>query len=68
MQDIVSIVDAHENLRSSDAATGLDKGAAALIASGEIKVKPGVELKSFVEDAVVFSDGSKLKVDAVIFA
>ncbi|EKM52189.1 uncharacterized protein PHACADRAFT_212761 [Phanerochaete carnosa HHB-10118-sp] len=46
----------------------LDKGGADLIASGQIKIKQGSSPKSFAEDGLVFSDGSKLPADAVIFA
>ncbi|KAI0074367.1 dimethylaniline monooxygenase [Panus rudis PR-1116 ss-1] len=46
----------------------LDKGAADLIESGDIKVKQGVEPTEFTENGLVFSDGSQLPADVVIFA
>ncbi|KAJ7491155.1 FAD/NAD-P-binding domain-containing protein [Mycena latifolia] len=46
----------------------LDVGCAELIRSGKVKVKQGVELAQFNEDSVVFTDGSSLEADAVIFA
>ena len=46
----------------------MDKGAADLIASGAIKIKPGVEVKAFTEKTVVLSDGSQFQVDTVIYA
>lgn len=47
---------------------GLDKGGADLIASGAIKIKQGVSPTSFAPDGLVFSDGSHLRADVVIFA
>ncbi|KDQ62745.1 hypothetical protein JAAARDRAFT_76447 [Jaapia argillacea MUCL 33604] len=46
----------------------VDVGCAELVASGKVKLKHGVEVKAFTEDTVVFSDGSSLKADVVIFA
>ncbi|OCH92900.1 FAD/NAD-P-binding domain-containing protein [Obba rivulosa] len=46
----------------------LDKGAADLIASGEIKIKNGAEPIRHTETGVVFSDGSELPADVVVFA
>ena len=46
----------------------MDKGGADLIASGSIKIKQGSSLTSFTRDGLVFSDGSELRADAVIFA
>ncbi|OCH92286.1 dimethylaniline monooxygenase (N-oxide-forming) [Obba rivulosa] len=45
-----------------------DRGAADLIASGMIKVKNGVEAVRLTENSLVFTDGSELPADAVIFA
>ncbi|CAL1707713.1 unnamed protein product [Somion occarium] len=47
---------------------GLDVGGADLIASGDIKVKQGVEPVAFKEKTLVFSDGSELEADVVIMA
>lgn len=46
----------------------IDVGCAELISTGKVKIKQGVEPKSFRENAIVFNDGSTLPVDAVIFA
>ncbi|KAL0948920.1 hypothetical protein HGRIS_009029 [Hohenbuehelia grisea] len=46
----------------------LDVGSSKLIAEGKIKVKQGVEVDHFTEDSVVFTDGSLLEADVVIFA
>ncbi|KAI0638063.1 FAD/NAD-P-binding domain-containing protein [Trametes polyzona] len=45
-----------------------DKGAADLIADGSIKVKSGVAPERFTKTGLVFTDGSSLDADAVIFA
>lgn len=47
---------------------GIDKGGADLIASGDIKVKQGVEPIAFEYRSLVFSDGTQLPADVVIFA
>ena len=47
---------------------GLDRGAADLIASGDIKVKQGVQPSGFSKDSLVFADGSSLRADVVILA
>ncbi|KAJ7162736.1 FAD/NAD-P-binding domain-containing protein [Mycena crocata] len=46
----------------------LDVGCAALIRDGKVKVKQGVGPVSYTEDSVVFTDGSSLPADAVIYA
>ncbi|KAJ7436502.1 FAD/NAD-P-binding domain-containing protein [Mycena galericulata] len=46
----------------------LDVGCAALIGSGEVKIKHGAEVSRLTEESVVFTDGSSLPADAVIFA
>ncbi|KAM5540398.1 hypothetical protein V8D89_005856 [Ganoderma adspersum] len=46
----------------------LDKGGADLVVDGRIKVKNGHSLQRFTENGVVFSDGSELSADLVIFA
>ncbi|KAJ6608417.1 FAD/NAD-P-binding domain-containing protein [Mycena sp. CBHHK59/15] len=46
----------------------LDVGVANLIRSGRVKVKQGVEIARFTENSAVFTDGSSLDIDAVIFA
>lgn len=55
-------------MHSRDLSTGLDKGAAQLIADGKILVKSGVSPTSFTEQTMVLSDGTELHADAVIFA
>ncbi|KAJ7085615.1 FAD/NAD-P-binding domain-containing protein [Mycena crocata] len=46
----------------------IDVGAAELIRSGKIKIKQGVEIARFTESSAIFTDGSSLDIDAVIFA
>ncbi|KAJ6604023.1 dimethylaniline monooxygenase [Mycena sp. CBHHK59/15] len=46
----------------------LDVGCAQLIREGKIAIKQGVEPASFTEDSIVFSDGSSLPADVVIYA
>ena len=46
----------------------MDKGGADLIADGRIKIKSGVEPANFTDNSVVFSDGTELPADVVIFA
>ncbi|KAK0238271.1 FAD/NAD-P-binding domain-containing protein [Armillaria nabsnona] len=46
----------------------IDVGCAELIISGRVKVKQGVELQRYLSDGVVFTDGSKLDADVVIYA
>ncbi|KAF8076714.1 FAD/NAD-P-binding domain-containing protein [Lyophyllum atratum] len=46
----------------------IDVGCAQLISSGKVKIKQGVEPERFLEDAIVFNDGSILRADVVIFA
>ncbi|KAF8868385.1 FAD/NAD-P-binding domain-containing protein [Infundibulicybe gibba] len=45
-----------------------DVGCAQLIASGQIKIKQGVEISTFKPKSVLFTDGSELPADAVIFS
>ncbi|KAG6813422.1 hypothetical protein H0H92_011119 [Tricholoma furcatifolium] len=47
---------------------GIDVGCAELITAGKVHVKQGVEPELFTKDSLVFSDGSELPVDVVIFA
>ncbi|KAF8911306.1 FAD/NAD-P-binding domain-containing protein [Mucidula mucida] len=46
----------------------VDVGCAQLIMTGKVQVKQGVEVAKYAKNAVVFTDGSKLEADAVIFA
>ncbi|KAJ7479282.1 FAD/NAD-P-binding domain-containing protein [Mycena latifolia] len=46
----------------------LDVGCAALIRDGKVKIKQGVESVSYTEDSIVFTDGSSLPADVVIYA
>ncbi|KAF7352016.1 hypothetical protein MVEN_01163800 [Mycena venus] len=46
----------------------LDVGCAALIRDGKVKVKQGVEPASYTEDSIVFTDGSAIETDVVIYA
>ena len=45
----------------------IDKGACQLIIDGKIKIQPG-EITSYTPDGVVFSDGSTVSADLVVFA
>ena len=49
---------------------GIDVGAADLIINGAINIKSGAEIKAFDENGktVLFTDGSEMDVDAIIFA
>ncbi|KAF7328132.1 hypothetical protein MVEN_02570300 [Mycena venus] len=47
---------------------GVDVGCAELIRSGQVRIKQGVEISGFAEDLVIFTDGSSLKTDVVIYA
>lgn len=47
---------------------GWTRGGADLIASGAIKVKTGIEPKAFTDKGVLFTDGSEIMADTVIFA
>ncbi|KAF9806316.1 hypothetical protein IEO21_08722 [Rhodonia placenta] len=49
-------------------AGGIDVGVADMIATGRVKVKSGVEIARFTEHGVVFTDGSELAADLVVFA
>ncbi|KAF7350597.1 Flavin-binding monooxygenase [Mycena sanguinolenta] len=46
----------------------VDVGAANLIRTGAIKIKHGVEIARFTRNSAVFTDGSSLEIDAVVFA
>ena len=46
----------------------IDVGCAALIIEGKVKIKQGVEIDHLKKDSVVFTDGSELEADAIIFA
>jgi putative flavoprotein involved in K+ transport len=46
----------------------IDVGCAALIAGGEIAVKQGVEIERLEPDGPVFTDGSSIRVDAIVLA
>jgi len=46
----------------------LDCGASELLANGSVKVKHGVEIAKATKNGVVFTDGSELAVDAIVFA
>ncbi|KAF7335716.1 FAD/NAD-P-binding domain-containing protein [Mycena venus] len=46
----------------------LDVGVAQMIRAGKVKVKQGIEIARFTETSAVFTDGSSLEIDAVIFA
>ena len=47
---------------------GIDVGVAEMIIDGRVKVRNGVEIDHFTPSSVMFTDGSELQVDAVIFA
>jgi putative flavoprotein involved in K+ transport len=46
----------------------IDVGASELVADGKIKLKSGVEVARIKEHSVVFSDGSELPADLIVFA
>ncbi|THH27618.1 hypothetical protein EUX98_g6572 [Antrodiella citrinella] len=46
----------------------IEKGGADLIASGDIRVKQGVQPSSFSETGLIFEDGTEVQADVVIFA
>ena len=46
----------------------IDVGASQLIADGKIKIKQGVEIERFDRDGAVFTDGTSLAADVVVFA
>ncbi|KAJ3982673.1 FAD/NAD-P-binding domain-containing protein [Lentinula detonsa] len=46
----------------------MDVGCGKKIISREIKVKSGVEIQKFTKNSMIFSDGSKIEADVVIFA
>ncbi len=46
----------------------LDVGCSELIASGEVKVRSGVEVDHLTRDAVVLSDGTTLPADVIVYA
>ncbi|KAJ6522510.1 FAD/NAD-P-binding domain-containing protein [Mycena vulgaris] len=45
-----------------------DVGVAEFIRTGKVKIKQGVEIARFTENYAVFTDGSSLGIDAVVFA
>jgi putative flavoprotein involved in K+ transport len=46
----------------------IDVGASELVADGRIKLRAGVEAKQIKERSIVFSDGSELPADLIVFA
>ncbi|KAJ4466227.1 hypothetical protein J3R30DRAFT_3719486 [Lentinula aciculospora] len=46
----------------------MDVGCGEKIISGKIKVKSGVEIQKFTKNSIVFTDGSEIEADVVIFA
>jgi putative flavoprotein involved in K+ transport len=46
----------------------IDVGAAELVANGSIKLKSGVAVKEIREHSIVFSDGSELEADLIVYA
>ncbi len=46
----------------------IDVGCSELIASGEVKVRSGVEIARFTEEAAILTDGSALPADLVVYA
>ncbi len=46
----------------------IDVGAARFIIDGQVKVKHGCEIAAFKPRKVVFTDGTEIEADAVIFA
>lgn len=56
------------NVICTEQRSGLDKGGADLIASGDVKVKQGVQPTGFSNTSLLFEDHTELQADAVIFA
>jgi putative flavoprotein involved in K+ transport len=46
----------------------IDVGCSELIASGAVKVRSGVEIARFTEDAAILTDGSSVPADLVVYA
>ncbi|CCM04096.1 uncharacterized protein FIBRA_06255 [Fibroporia radiculosa] len=46
----------------------IDVGLADMVESGRVKIKQGVELSRFEEDRLMFTDGTELLADLVVFA
>jgi putative flavoprotein involved in K+ transport len=46
----------------------IDVGASDLVASGEIRLKAGVEVQEVRERSVLFSDGTELPADLIVYA
>ncbi len=46
----------------------IDVGASELVANGDIKLKSGVNITQIKENSVVFSDGSELEADLIVYA
>ena len=46
----------------------IDVGASQLVIDGKIKLKSGVEVDHIAENSVVFSDGSQLPADLIVYA
>jgi putative flavoprotein involved in K+ transport len=46
----------------------IDVGASELVADGRIKLKSGVGVERITENAVIFSDGSELPADLIVYA
>ena len=46
----------------------IDVGASELVANGDVKLKSGVSVERITENSVVFSDGSDLEVDLIVYA
>lgn len=47
---------------------GLDVGCAELISDGKVKVKQGVEIDHLEAEQVIFTDGSTIPADVIIFS
>ena len=60
--------DFFENVMKVTHIAGVDVGCCDRIVDGRIKLKAGVEVKSFEPNAVVFTDGTRAEADVVIFA
>ncbi|KAF7350591.1 Flavin-binding monooxygenase [Mycena sanguinolenta] len=46
----------------------IDVGVTDMIRSGQVKIKQGVEIARFTKNSAIFTDGSSLETDAVVFA
>lgn len=64
----VLFIQFHDNLELIFAIIGQDVGTAQLIIDGKVGIKHGVEISRCTKNTLIFSDGSELEADVLIFA